>query len=73
MLFHSLKVKEFKPRFTILRKVLELRRSNNRDNMLGGIQKLVRTEKMLELQRFDLREAVHDSSLGNFHDAKKLG
>ena len=49
MLFHSLKFKEFKSRFTILCKVLESKSSNNRDILLEGTQQLVRIKEMFEL------------------------
>ena len=71
ILFHSSKFKEFKPRFTILFKVLESKTSNNEDIVLEGTQKLIRIKEMLKLQSFELREAVYESFLGNFHGTEK--
>ena len=49
ILFHSSKLKEFKPRFTILFKGLESKTSNNEDIVLEGTQKLVRIKEILKL------------------------
>ena len=45
-LFHSLKFKEFKPRFAILCKGLESKISKNRGILLEGTQKLVRIKEI---------------------------
>ena len=71
-LFHSSKFKEFKPHFTILCKVFELKSSNDRDILLERTQQLVRTKEKFELYRFELMKAIYESLLGNSNGSKKL-